>query len=185
MIPPPPPRDSDGDGVPDNLDKCPNTPQGFKVDATGCIIQQTVILRSVNFEFNSDHLTVPAQETLDKVAGALEGQPNLNVEIDGYTDSIGSDAYNLKLSKKRAESVKTYLVAHGVAADHLFARGFGEAKPIASNQTDEGRAENRRVEFQVLNEPPTVKVISKGSTAASKAAAEGSKAPRVKKHKSK
>lgn len=169
--PPPPPRDSDGDGVTDDLDKCPNTPPGFKVDATGCIIQQTVILRTVNFEFNSDRLTAPAQDSLGQVAAALAGQPDLNVEIDGHTDSVGSPAYNLKLSKKRAESVKAYLISKGVNGSKLYAQGFGKTKPIASNDTEEGRAENRRVEFQVLNQPPTVKVITKDSTAASKAAA--------------
>lgn len=170
--PPPPPRDSDGDGVNDNLDKCPGTPKGFKVDADGCIIQQTIVLRAVNFEFNSDRLTVPAQNTLDEVATALIGQPDLNLQIDGYTDSKGSAAYNLKLSKKRAEAVKAYLVGKGVSSGNLVAKGFGEASPVASNDTEEGRTENRRVEFVVLNKPPSVKVLTKQPTKKSKAAAE-------------
>ncbi|MDB5988065.1 MAG: P44/Msp2 family outer membrane protein [Nevskia sp.] len=180
--PPPPVLDSDGDGVPDNLDRCPGTPHGFKVDSTGCIIEQTVVLRAVNFEFNSDQLTLPSQQTLDEVAHALNGQPTLSVQIGGYTDSVGSASYNLKLSQKRAESVRRYLAGKGVASGNLVAKGFGKANPIASNDTDSGRAENRRVEFVVLNKPSTVKVIDKGSTDQSKAAAEGGTAPKAKPH---
>ena len=177
VAPPPPPApvdgDDDGDGVPNSRDKCPGTPKGFKVDADGCIIEQTVVLRAVNFEFNSDRLTQPAQETLDEVAKALIGQPTLNVQIGGYTDSKGKDAYNLNLSAKRAKAVKTYLVGKGVKGDNLISKGFGKASPVASNDTEEGRAENRRVEFVVLNKPATVKVITKDSSSASKSAAEG------------
>ncbi|MGH8506386.1 MAG: OmpA family protein [Stenotrophobium sp.] len=168
--------DSDGDGVPDNLDKCPNTPHGFHVDANGCIVQQTVILRGVNFEFNSDSLTAPSRETLDEVAAALNGQPELNVEINGYTDSVGAASYNQKLSKKRAEAVRSYLIGKGIKGDKLVAKGFGKEHPVASNKTAEGRTENRRVEFVVLNKPAHVKVISKDATKQSKAAA-GKSAP--------
>lgn len=169
--PPPAPVDSDGDGVTDDLDKCPGTPKGFKVDANGCIIEQTLVLRAVNFEYNLSRLTGPSQETLDEVAKALVGQPELNVQIGGYTDSRGSAAYNLKLSELRANAVKTYLVGKGVKADSLKAKGFGKASPIASNATEEGRTENRRVEFVVLNKPAAVKVVNEASTKASKAAA--------------
>jgi OOP family OmpA-OmpF porin len=168
--------DQDGDGVPDSLDKCPNTPHGFHVDASGCIVQQTVILRGVNFEFNSDSLTAPSRETLDEVAAALNGQPELNIEINGYTDSVGSAKYNQKLSKKRAEAVRSYLIGKGIKGDKLVARGFGKEHPVASNKTAEGRTENRRVEFVVLNKPAHVKVISKDATKQSKAAA-GKSAP--------
>jgi len=182
--PPPPVVDSDGDGVPDNLDKCPGTPHGFKVDADGCIIEQTVVLRAVNFEFNSDKLTQPSEQTLNEVAAALNGQPTLSVQIGGYTDSVGSAGYNLKLSQKRANAVQAYLVSKGVSSSNLVAKGFGKANPIASNDTDEGRTENRRVEFVVLNKPATVKVIDEGSTAQSKAAAESSAADKPRhKHK--
>ncbi len=177
-VPPPPPppgpcRDSDGDGVCDAVDKCPGTPRGFKVDANGCIIEQKIILRSVNFEFNKDVLTAPAKDSLDEVGAALVGQPSLRVEIAGYTDSVGSAAYNLALSKKRAAAVKTYLVSKGVPASNLVSEGYGKASPIATNDTEEGRAENRRVEFSVLNKPANADVITKGSTEASKDAAEG------------
>lgn len=155
------PLDTDGDGVPDYLDQCPGTPKGFKVDSVGCIIEQTVILRTVNFEFNKDVLTSDAKSALDQVAAGLASQPKLTVQIDGHTDSVGTAAYNLALSKKRAESVRAYLVSKGIDASRLAAEGYGKTKPIASNDTEAGRAENRRVEFQVLNKPLAVKVINK------------------------
>ncbi len=160
------PVDSDGDGVPDNVDKCPNTPQGFKVDADGCIIQQTVILQSVNFKTNSDELTESAQRKLDEVSAGLVGQPTLRIEIDGHTDSRGTQTHNQKLSERRAASVRRYLVSNGVNPDTLASKGFGFDKPIASNDTEEGRAQNRRVEFIVLNPPPPdVKVLQQSTPA--------------------
>ena len=183
MTPPPPapvvapPRDSDGDGVLDDNDRCPNTPAGFTVDSSGCMIKQTVVLRGVNFEFDSDRMTVPARETLDHVADAIKAQPGLEIEIDGHTDSRGSDAYNQRLSQRRADAVRSYLVTRGVEGRTLVARGFGESRPVASNDTDEGRTENRRVEFVVLNAPQTVKVINKDPTEQSKAAAETNDKP--------
>jgi outer membrane protein OmpA-like peptidoglycan-associated protein/opacity protein-like surface antigen len=174
LLPPPPPADSDGDGVPDYLDHCPGTPHGFKVDASGCIIEQTVVLRAVDFEVNSDQLTMPSQQTLTEVAAALSSQPALRVQINGYTDATGSPAYNLRLSQKRAESVRRYLADHGVAPGNLLAKGFGKASPIASNDSEDGRAQNRRVEFVVLSQPFAVKVLDKGPSAQSEAAAEGS-----------
>lgn len=155
------PLDSDGDGVADYLDKCPGTPKGFKVDAEGCIIEQTIVLRGVNFEYNKDQLTLNAQGVLDAILPGLVSQPKLTLEIGGHTDSKGADGYNLSLSKRRAASVRKYLISKGVAAERLAAVGYGEKKPIADNKTDAGRAENRRVEFQVLNKPLTVKVIKK------------------------
>ncbi|MDB5985577.1 MAG: OmpA family protein, partial [Nevskia sp.] len=151
-LPPPPAPciDSDGDGVCDAVDKCPGTPHGFKVDASGCIIEQTVILRTVNFEFNKATLTPESKSALDEVAAGLIGQPTLQVEVSGHTDAIGSAPYNLKLSQRRAQSVVTYLVGKGVAKTHLTSKGYGKTKPIADNKTAEGRAENRRVEFKVI-----------------------------------
>lgn len=154
------PLDSDGDGVPDYLDKCP-TPKGFKVDAEGCIIEQTIVLRGVNFEYDKDQLTAEAKAILDAVVPGLAAQPKLTLEIGGHTDSRGTDAYNKSLSQRRANSVKAYLAAKGVAPERLSAVGYGESKPVADNATEAGRGENRRVEFQVLNKPLTVKVIKK------------------------
>ncbi len=176
-----PPVDSDGDGVPDYLDKCPNTPHGFKVDATGCIIQQSVILRGINFVYNKSELTEPAKDTLNEVAAGMVGQPDLLVQIAGHTDSVGSAAYNLKLSQSRANSVRAYLISKGVAAANLEAKGFGLATPIASNKTEEGRAQNRRVEFVVVSTPVNVKVQTSDSTEKSKEAAESGEPAKVKK----
>jgi OmpA-OmpF porin, OOP family len=168
---PPPPAP-----VPPAAPAC-TPPPGFKVDANCHIIEQSVIVRAVDFEFNSTRLTAPAQQTLDQVANALQTQPELQVEIQGHSDSIGSDAYNLDLSKRRAESVKSYLVSKGLVASSLTAQGFGKTKPIASNSTAEGRAENRRVEFEVTNAPAHVKVVTKEASAESTEAAEQNPQP--------
>ncbi len=147
------PLDSDGDGVPDYLDKCPNTTKGLKVDATGCVRDaQTIVLQNVNFEFNKSTLTADAKGVLNDVSKGLVSQKDLRVEIAGHTDSKGSDAYNLKLSNSRAASVKSYLISQGVSPSQLVSKGYGEAQPVATNDTDEGRAQNRRVEFRVLSQ---------------------------------
>lgn len=148
------PLDSDGDGVPDYLDKCPNTTRGLKVDATGCVRDaQTIVLQNVNFEFNKSTLTPEAKSVLNDVAKGLTSQKDLTVEIAGHTDSKGTNAYNQKLSTSRASSVKTYLISQGVAPSQLVSKGYGEEQPVATNDTDAGRAQNRRVEFRVLSQP--------------------------------
>ena len=148
-----------------------NPPAGFKVDADCHIIPQERVLRAVDFVFNSAQLTGPAQHTLDEVASALIAQPELDAEVQGHTDSVGSAAYNLKLSQRRADAVKTYLVSKGVNSANLTAHGFGKTHPIASNDTAEGRAQNRRVQFEVTNAPAHVKVINEGASSASTDAA--------------
>lgn len=149
-----------------------HAPAGFQVDANCRIIEQNLVVRAVDFEFNSMRLTEPARDTLDEVGAALQKQPEMQVEIQGYTDSIGTDAYNLNLSQKRAEAVKAYLVSKGLSETSLTARGYGKADPIASNATKEGRAQNRRVAFAVTNVPAHVKVVTKEATDASTEAAE-------------
>ena len=149
-----------------------NPPAGFKVDANCHIIDQSLIVRAVDFESNQAKLTAPSKQTLDEVAAGFKAQPGMSVEIQGHTDSKGSAAYNLKLSQHRAEAVREYLVGQGVSASMLSARGYGMEKPIASNDTDAGRAQNRRVEFNVSNTPAHVKVVSEGASADSTAAAE-------------
>jgi OOP family OmpA-OmpF porin len=143
-------NDADGDGVPDDVDQCPNTPPNVKVDAKGCAIEQTVILQDVNFETNSAVLTGQAAKVLDGIGAALQGQTNIRVEIGGHTDDTGQPTYNLVLSQQRAESVRQYLIGKGVDATRMSTQGYGELKPIASNKTEEGRAQNRRVEFKII-----------------------------------
>jgi outer membrane protein OmpA-like peptidoglycan-associated protein len=150
------PIDSDGDGIPDASDKCPGTPRGQKVDVVGCAFlftgaRRTVVLEGVNFETGSAVLTTQAREVLDRVAASLVAYPDLRVEVAGYTDSRGSSAVNLRLSRSRASSVRAYLIGHGVEPGRLRARGYGAANPIDSNATSLGRARNRRVELHRLN----------------------------------
>lgn len=142
--------DLDGDGVPNEADGCPNTPRGMEVDDRGCVIRQVVVFDDVNFEFNADRLTPVARDRLLNMASGLRGQPDLRLEIAGHTDAIGSEQANVALSRQRAESVRRYLVEQGIPSHRLTARGYGEGRPVASNETEVGRARNRRVEFHVL-----------------------------------
>lgn len=167
-----PPRvDSDGDGVEDALDKCPGTAKGLRVDSNGCVITQTIVLRAVNFVYNSDTLTEPSKATLNDVYAAVASQPGLKLEIGGHTDSKGADAYNLALSQRRANAVKAYLVSKGAPADSITAKGYGESRPISSNDSPEGRADNRRVEFRLLDASPYTKIYTEESSRESKEAA--------------
>jgi OmpA-OmpF porin, OOP family len=108
-----------------------------------------VVLRGVNFEFDQDRLTVNARTLLDDVVAALAAAPEIAVEIAGHTDSLGSDAYNQRLSERRAKAVRDYLISQGVEAGRLSEKGYGEAEPVADNATEEGRELNRRVELRV------------------------------------
>lgn len=146
--------DTDHDTVSDDLDACPDTPRGLKVDSTGCIIAgQQLELRGVTFEFNEARLRPNAQSVLDVVARGMVGQRSLSVEIAGHTDSKGSDKYNKDLSQRRAEAVREYLIDKGVKGESLKAVGYGESEPkIKPEKTDDDRAINRRVEFRVLGQ---------------------------------
>ncbi|MCX7061648.1 MAG: OmpA family protein [Nevskia sp.] len=167
-----PPRiDTDGDGVEDALDKCPNTPKGLKVDSDGCVITQTIVLRAVNFVFDAAALTEPSKASIDEISAVFKSQPNLKLEVGGHTDSLGSDAYNLKLSQKRADAVKAYLVSKGVPAENVTAKGYGESRPISSNESPEGRTDNRRVEFRLMGATEYLKVYNEESSRKSKDAA--------------
>jgi len=141
--------DLDGDGVLNELDKCPGTPPSFKVDVIGCMVEQTVALQNVNFEFGSDELTAGAKTLLDGIAGSLLAQTSVKVLVTGHTDALGPQSYNLQLSQRRAKAVLAYLSGKGVEAARLSAEGEGEFSPIATNDTEEGRAQNRRVEFKI------------------------------------
>ena len=162
--------DADGDGIADADDQCPDTSAGVAVNGTGCVPEapapepepppaptletakagDTIVLHGVNFETARATLTTNARTILDQVAEKLVARPELRVEVGGHTDSRASDAYNQDLSERRAQSVMAYLVEHGVGAERLSAVGYGEGLPVDSNDTDEGRERNRRVELKVL-----------------------------------
>lgn len=144
--------DSDGDGVVDGSDLCPNTPAGAKVDSSGCQIGQKVVLSGVHFPLNSAELSPDSSFILDPMVELLRSNPATRIEISGHTDATGSAAYNIKLSTARAESVKRYLLSQGVSRRQLTSRGWGPRQPVASNDSAEGRAKNRRVEFRVLGD---------------------------------
>ncbi len=104
-------------------------------------------LGGTNFDFNKATLKPEGKHILDGAIKTMKDNPNTRISIEGHTDSVGSHAYNMKLSERRAESVKDYLVAGGISASRMTTVGYGETKPIASNSTEEGRAENRRVDL--------------------------------------
>ena len=155
---PEPPRDTDGDGVIDPRDKCPDTPRGVAVDADGCTRRGTATLQGVTFEFNSSTLTATSRPVLQEVAADLKRYPRLKIELQGHSDSTGADAYNMKLSGERANAVRVFLVEQGVPEQQLTSRGYGETQPVADNKTEEGRAQNRRVVMNVLENPGDVDV---------------------------
>jgi len=105
------------------------------------------VLKGAHFAFNSASLNPAAHAQLATTVATLKASPDIRVEVRGYTDSIGTQAYNMGLSKRRAESVKSFLVSEGIAADRITTEGFGPANPVADNSTKEGQAENRRVEL--------------------------------------
>lgn len=172
-------KDSDGDGVADHLDKCPNTPAGAKVDGGGCELDtdgdgipdwkdkcpaekgsaelngcpemSTPTMEgssNIQFEYNSSVLRTSSYASLDKISSTLRADKTAGLQLDGHASAEGTDAYNIQLSLDRANAVKTYLVNSGVDAKRIATKGYGESRPIASNETEEGRVANRRVEFR-------------------------------------
>ena len=135
--------DHDHDGIPDRLDRCPNTPPGFSVDKKGCGIRKRL---EVHFESNSATLTPASMEKIRAFASYLKWMKRASVTIEGYTDSSGDPAKNMHLSQQRANAVKSALINAGVAASRITAVGKGALNPIADNDTPEGRAKNRRIE---------------------------------------
>lgn len=133
--------DADGDGVKDDKDKCPNTPKGIRVNAVGCWVLEGVY-------FDTDKAVIKDATAIDHAISVFKAEPKLTAEIQGHTDDRASDKHNQKLSEARAKAVRDYMIQGGIAADRLRARGYGESKPIAPNDTDDGRAQNRRVEIQ-------------------------------------
>ncbi len=112
----------------------------------------TVVLNNIFFEFDRSALADDSFPELKRVVELLTDNPGLEIEIGGHTDSVGSTSYNQRLSERRAKAVFDYLVENGIASERVVSRGFGEGKPVAGNDTSEGRAENRRVEFKILTE---------------------------------
>ena len=176
------PLDADGDGVADYLDKCPGTPAGVKVDANGCPLdrdgdgvpdfqdrcpdragpasnkgcpeikaEQKKILNEatkyINFDFNKATLKASSYPKLQQMVQIMNDYPDYSLSIAGHTDSKGDDNYNLRLSYERAAAARKYMVEHGIPAERIEARGYGETKPIADNKTAAGQALNRRVDF--------------------------------------
>jgi len=161
-------KDTDGDGVADKLDKCPDTPSGTVVDGSGCplkvpapVVQEKIIvteadrkvvadaIRNLEFDLGKATLRSKSFATLNRVA-ALLIQKNFSLKLAGHTDNTGSAALNMRLSKDRAESVKSYLVSQGANASRIEATGYGLEQPIATNKTAAGRQKNRRVEFTLF-----------------------------------
>ena len=137
------PKDSDGDGVIDSLDQCPDTMKGAKVDTVGCM---TLVNLNINFDHDSSVIKDSYNTRINEFANVMKSNPKLKANIEAHTDSDGTDAYNQKLSEKRAVSTVNALKALGVDAARIKAVGYGESKPVATNKTPEGKAQNRRVE---------------------------------------
>lgn len=157
--------DNDRDGLPDAQDKCPNDPEdldGFE-DSDGCAeegaglvkltCERIEIKEAVYFDSSADTIQQRSFGLLDQVAALLvQAQHIKRVRIEGHTDNRGKPQYNLDLSKRRAAAVVRYLIEHGVEAERLESEGYGLGKPIADNNTDKGRAANRRVDFIVVEQ---------------------------------
>ena len=141
--------DSDSDGVPDYKDECPDTPAGRQVDERGCkfvLTSTEEIAINVNFATDSSEVTEAYMAEVEKAANFLKQYADVTAVIEGYTDDTGKASYNESLSQRRADAVMAVLVERfGIAADRLTAKGYGEAKPIESNDSKVGRAANRRV----------------------------------------
>ncbi|WP_248918941.1 OmpA family protein [Pseudomonas entomophila] len=159
--------DEDGDGIFDRRDRCPDTPADTRVDHMGCPLPQyppsqpqpepaataeVITLDDqgqVLFAFNSDRLEPGAQERLHSLLPKLNDPSVISIKVIGHTDSVGSDSYNQGLSERRASSVAEYLISQGLAPNKVTSQGRGESEPVADNDTEQGRAHNRRVELHL------------------------------------
>lgn len=138
--------DTDGDGVVDRLDQCPNSEANAIVDETGCVIAVNL---KVLFDFDKATIKKDYTAKLNRFAEVLQAYPSVKTKLSAHTDSLGSEEYNLKLSQDRANAVKKALINLGIKENRISTEGFGESKPVATNETAEGRAQNRRVEATV------------------------------------
>jgi outer membrane protein OmpA-like peptidoglycan-associated protein len=159
-----PEDDNDSDGISDAFDACPNQPEAYNghEDQDGCpdeapppppeVQRFTGVIRGINFKVNSAEITVDSYGLLDEAADVFRRHPALRLEVQGHTDSDGSDAANMDLSARRAQAVVAYLIRRGVAADRLEWVGYGETRPLVDNRSADGKAVNRRVEFRLIEE---------------------------------
>lgn len=151
-----PDLDNDNDTVPDVQDQCPNEIGSPTEEPLGCPAKPALavvtdcevkITQQIHFAFNKDQIRPESFPVLDAVVDVLNKNPDIKLEVQGHTDNRGSASYNKRLSNRRAASVKTYLVAHGIAPDRLTSMGYGFDRPIVDNSTEQNRALNRRVQF--------------------------------------
>jgi outer membrane protein OmpA-like peptidoglycan-associated protein len=153
-----PDKDKDGDGVVDRLDKCPEQPG--PADNDGCPKPKFIVVtkekielkQKVHFATNKSTIYPDSFPMLTEVAEVLKSRPEIKVRIEGHTDSRGTLKHNMVLSQDRAESVKAFLVNHGVEPERMEARGFGPTQPIDDNRTSKGRENNRRTEFIITSQ---------------------------------
>jgi OOP family OmpA-OmpF porin len=144
--------DSDNDGVCDNVDKCPGTAANVTVDADGCpaVAEVVRVELDVKFDFDKSKVKEDSYGDIKNLADFMKQYPATSTTVEGHTDSVGTDAYNKKLSERRANAVREVLVnQYGVGGERVNAVGYGESKPVADNATEAGRAVNRRVEAEV------------------------------------
>jgi outer membrane protein OmpA-like peptidoglycan-associated protein len=166
--------DADGDGVCDGVDQCPDTPAGLKVDSVGCVIELIeretelmdtgkIRLQNIQFDTNKAILKPESFPTLDVVGTLLTQWPQLRIEVGGHTDNVGGAALNKKLSLLRAESVLSYMNSKYAALDstRFTVKGYGKNNPLVPNTSDENKAQNRRVEFTVLNKEVLKKEVER------------------------
>jgi len=168
--------DTDGDGVIDSDDKCPDTPKGYKVDKKGCPVDTDgdgvvdgedacptvagpaenkgcpipeIKFNTIHFDFDKYKLRSEAKAGLDEVIKVLKEKPDVEIELSGFADEVGTEKYNMELSEKRAKEARKYLIDNGIAPERIVTvQWFGKSRPIAPNTTEEGRAKNRRVEIK-------------------------------------
>ncbi len=144
--------DADNDGVCDNVDRCPDTPANTAVDAEGCTAVAEVVRVELDVKFDFDKAKVKEESYADikNLADFMNQYPQTTTTVEGHTDSVGPDAYNQKLSERRAKAVRDVLVdQYGVPGSRVDSVGYGETRPVADNATEAGRAINRRVEAEV------------------------------------
>ncbi len=167
-----PDPDNDADGRPDRMDECPTEPEvlnGYR-DEDGCpdevpqsVVEVTGVVKGIRFKKGSARIVSSTRRKLDRAVQQFREYPELNIEISGHTDSTGDRDLNMRLSLRRAESVKEYLVAKGIDPDRIITIGVGPDKPIDDNSTRRGRSYNRRIEFRLVPGEPSVLVGTDGS----------------------